>query len=65
MGKIKVIYYRFCDWIGYTITCKHCWNPHTFTIDKRNSYLILFKFVGKRDDAGWRKLKEILRIKIR
>ena len=58
-------YWWLCNWMGYQISLQHDWGKDCFTLEKKNTYIVLFKYISKRDDTGWRKLQELYRIKIR
>lgn len=60
-----MLYWRFCNWVGYIIVLRDWYDPNTFTLKKKNSHLALLKYTSKADEAGWRKLKEIFQIQIR
>lgn len=61
---MKKLYYKLCDRIGYLLILQHNYDPQTFEYTKYNR-IILFKFIGKRDDAGFRKIKEIFQIQLK
>jgi hypothetical protein len=58
-------YWWLCNKIGYQVSLKHDWDDDTFTLKNKNAYISLYKYIGKRDSAGWRKIEEIYTIKIR
>ena len=51
--------------IGYTIYLRDWYDPETFTLKKKNSHLAILKIIGKKDENGYRRVKEVFQIQIR
>lgn len=62
---MRRLYWRFCKWIGYTITLRDYYDPKIFTLKKKNSHLSLLKHMGETDDKGWMKVKEVFTVQIK
>lgn len=59
------LYITICRWIGYTIVFRDYYDVKTFTLRKKNSHMALLKYVGKPDQNGYIKVKEIFQIQIK
>jgi hypothetical protein len=51
--------------IGYTIYLRDWYDPETFTLKKKNSHLAILKIISKKDENGYRRVKEVFQIQIR
>ena len=59
------LHWKLSQMIGYTIYLRDYYDPQTFTLKKKNSHLAILKIIGKTDDNGYRKVKEVFQIQIR
>jgi hypothetical protein len=59
------LYWRICRRIGYIITLRDYYDPKTFTLVKKNSHMALLKHMGKPDENGYIKVKEVWQIRIK
>lgn len=62
---MKAFYWKVSRWIGYLFVLRDYYDPKTFTLRKKNSHLTLLKYIGKEDERGYIKMKEIFTIQIR
>lgn len=62
---IANVYWTVCRTIGYMVVFRDYYDPKTFTLIKNNSHMALLKYVGKVDDNGYIKVKEIWQIQIK
>ena len=59
------LYWKLTGMIGYTIHFRDWYDPETFTLKKKNSHLAILKIIGKKDENGYRRVKEVFQIQIR
>ena len=59
------IHWKLTGIIGYTIYLRDWYDPETFTLKKKNSHLAILKIISKKDENGYRRVKEIFQIQIR
>lgn len=59
------LYWTICKRIGYIITLRDYYDPKTFTLVKKNSHMALLRYIGKEDENGYIKLKEVWQIQIK
>lgn len=57
--------WRFLNWIGYVIVFRDYYDPETFTLVKKNTHMVIHKCIGKADEKGYRKVKQIFEIQIK
>ena len=62
---MKNLYWKFCNWIGYIIVFRDWYDVETFTLKKKNSHLAILKIISKKDENGYRRVKEVFQIQIR
>jgi hypothetical protein len=62
---IADLYWRACRRIGYIITLRDYYDPKTFTLVKKNSHMALIKYIGKEDENGYVRVKEVWQIRIK
>ena len=62
---IGKLYWRICRRIGYIIILRDYYDPKTFTLVKKNSHMALLKHIGKEDEQGHIRVKEIWQMKIK
>ena len=59
------IHWKLSQMIGYTVFLRDYYDTETFTLKKKNSHLAILKIIGKKDENGYRKVKEVFQIQIR
>ena len=59
------IHWKLSGMIGYTIYLRDYYDTETFTLKKKNSHLAILKIIGKTDENGHRRAKEVLVIQLR
>jgi hypothetical protein len=59
------VYWKLSGMIGYTIFLKDYYDPQTFTLNKTNSHIAIFKIISKEDANGHRRLEQVFTIQIR
>jgi len=59
------LHWKLTGIIGYTIYLRDWYDPKTFTLKKKNSHLAILKIISKKDENGYRRVKEIFQIQIR
>ena len=59
------IHWKLTGIIGYTIYLRDWYDPETFTLKKKNSHLAILKIISKKDENGYRRVKEVFQIQIR
>ena len=65
MISLYSIYHRLCRAVGYSILIHDTWNPQTFELEKRNSHIALYKYLGAYRHDGSMKMRQIWILKIR
>jgi len=62
---IADLYWGICRRIGYILILRDYWDPETFTLKKKNSHIVLLKYIGKVDEHRHIRVKEVWQMKIK
>ena len=62
---LGTLYWTLCRKIGYILVLRDYWDPETFTLRRKNSHIALLKYIGKVDEHGHIRVKEVGKIQIK